>query len=113
MMDKLETPPAADAELVERLLRKIKSGQYTIGGANIDATGKGKSWGCEPIMVYANPDGPAAAARIEALSRPAVTEAMVELLERCRDREYNPFEPDNQTKLHDDLVAMLAAKEAG
>lgn len=45
----------------------------------------------------------------------ALVEALgeaVEMIERARDREYNPFEPSNQTKLHDDLCAFLARCDA-
>lgn len=36
---------------------------------------------------------------------------ILELLRRCRDREHNPFEPE-QTKLHADLEAAIAALDA-
>jgi hypothetical protein len=40
---------------------------------------------------------------------PAVSrDEIVAVLERCRDREYNPFEPDNQTTLHGELCAILS-----
>lgn len=54
--------------LIERLRAKHHNGQFTLGGATIDATGKGTSWGGEKIMVLVNPDGPAAADEIERLS---------------------------------------------
>lgn len=38
----------------------------------------------------------------------AAIQPLVALLERSRDREYNPFEPDNQSKLHADLCAAIA-----
>lgn len=33
------------------------------------------------------------------------------LLGRCHEREYNPFEPSNQSRLYHDLVAMLIGGE--
>ena len=38
---------------------------------------------------------------------------LARLLERCRDREHNPFEGDNQTDLYRDICAALAAFEKG
>jgi hypothetical protein len=32
---------------------------------------------------------------------------MFALLQRCRQREHNPFEPDNQTRLYKDIGDML------
>ncbi len=58
-----------DRKLVERLSREVDTGQRTIGGGNTSADGKGGTmWGCEPIFRLANPDGPAAAARITEIS---------------------------------------------
>lgn len=55
-------------ELVVRLRAKVDSGLKTPGGGTIDATGKGTTWGLEPILVLRNPDGPQAADRIERLT---------------------------------------------
>ena len=38
-------------------------------------------------------------------------EPTLKMLCRCRDKEYNSFEPDNQSKHYTDLVAMIAAWE--
>ena len=43
-----------------------------------------------------------------AATRQPDAQAMQALLERCRDREYNPFEPDNQTALYHDICRALA-----
>jgi hypothetical protein len=40
----------------------------------------------------------------------ATAEAL-ELLKRARDREHNPYEPWNQTKLYHDLTAAIARIE--
>jgi hypothetical protein len=43
--------------------------------------------------------------------RHTATAEALELLKRARDREHNPFEPDNQTKLYHDLTAAIAKIE--
>lgn len=55
-------------ELVERLRAKVDSGRRTLGGGSISADGKATTWGNQLIMVYRNPDGPAAADEIERLT---------------------------------------------
>jgi len=49
------------------------------------------------------PDGP-----LTPITPAVSTDEIVAVLERCRDREHNPFEPDNQTTLHGELCAILS-----
>lgn len=55
------------ALLLFRLRRQIESGQFAMGGGSISSDGKCEMWGGEPLMIAANPDGEAAAQRIEYL----------------------------------------------
>jgi hypothetical protein len=43
--------------------------------------------------------------------RHTATAEALELLKRARDREHNPYEPWNQTKLYHDLTAAIARIE--
>jgi hypothetical protein len=51
--------------LVPKLRRMVDSGHRTLGGGTISHDGKSSTWGNEPIMKLANPDGPEIAAAIE------------------------------------------------
>lgn len=55
------------AELRERLLRQVDTGQRTVGGGAICHGGVARTWGGEPIMRPANEDGADALAAIDAL----------------------------------------------
>jgi hypothetical protein len=72
-----------DDELIERLNAEKFSGRYAMGGATVDANGKGTSWGGERIMERVNPDGPAAATRLVELLKER--DDRVERLEAERD----------------------------
>jgi hypothetical protein len=50
---------------------------------------------------------------IAAPSQPMAGEPLAALLRDCREREYNPFEPDNQSRLYHRIVAALAQPMAG
>ena len=98
------SPPAADADLVERLRRR----------------GNRQDHGLMMHGEFLNPDGPAAAARIEALSRPVeVSEEMVDkaliafnggminLPDATNSRGYTTFYAPRKAM----LKAMLAARD--
>ena len=99
------SPPAADADLVERLRRR----------------GNRQDHGLMMHGEFLNPDGPAAAARIEALSRPA--RAMAQCLQECSDDLESELlakgvytTPEKMARDMEPVLrarAMLAAKEAG
>jgi hypothetical protein len=52
--------------------------------------------------------GEAIEAALAAPSQPMAGEPLAALLRDCREREYNPFEPDNQSRLYRRIVAALA-----
>jgi hypothetical protein len=54
-----------------------------------------------------------ARAALAAPSQPMAGEPLAALLRDCREREYNPFEPDNQSRLYHRIVAALAQPMAG
>ena len=60
---------------------------------------------------YVMSQGEAEALRNLLNTRHTATAEALELLRRARDREHNPFEPDNQTKLYHDLTAAIAKIE--
>jgi hypothetical protein len=92
-----------DRELIERLRAKRDTGRRTLGGGNVWADGRpSEMWGCEPIFDYVNPDGPAAATRLEALQAQPVGEAAdilreaISLAEAMWRRAYRHKAPDWQ-----------------
>lgn len=60
----------SDSALIERLRATERSGQFEHGGGSISSDGTCTSYGGKPIMRLRNPDGPEAAARLEALTTP-------------------------------------------
>ena len=81
---------AEDMVLIERLRRRVDSGRRTLGGASMTTDHEGKvvttSYGGEPIMVLANPDGPAAVDLIERLAARTPDAATVERLTAALER---------------------------
>jgi hypothetical protein len=72
----------ADPRLSARLREKIDSGRRTPGGGDASINGVVTAWGGEKIMVYRNPDGPAAADALDAASaREAVLREALEEIE--------------------------------
>lgn len=50
---------------------------------------------------------------LDALKAEGFCVVPVEFLEQLREREYNPFEPDNQTKEYRVLQDLIAAAQGG
>lgn len=93
--------------LIERLRARRDSGQRTIGGATASADGHFESWGCEPIMVLANPDGPEAADALEALS------AECEGLRTLVHESLYHLRLDEAAKAYHDKACAALNKESG